>query len=75
MDFLFIFQATGEIKWRTNLQKPVFASPYVNDGSLLVGCVDSRLYCVDTASGVIVSSGFSLASVKTQLKPNVMCYY
>ncbi|XP_076467763.1 beta-alanine-activating enzyme-like [Babylonia areolata] len=44
--------ATGTAVWSVSLGKPVFSSPAVHGGLLLVACVDSCLHCLSSTTGL-----------------------
>ena len=42
----FLMQETGQEMWSFQCPKPVFSSPVVTSEGVLVGCVNSVLYCL-----------------------------
>jgi hypothetical protein len=44
--------------WVHRFPKPVFSSPSVNDvtGDVIVGCVDSQVYCVNKSGSLVCTA-------------------
>jgi outer membrane protein assembly factor BamB len=42
---------SGDLRWRSEFETEVVSTPAVLDGTLYVGCSDTRLYALDTSSG------------------------
>ena len=66
----FFLQTNGTIVWRCHLGKPIFSSPYVSSCGILVGCVDSYLYCFDH-SGTMVSAKGENCCTQELLSPSI----
>ena len=69
----FFFQTNGTIVWRCHLGKPIFSSPSVSSHGILVGCVDSCLYCIDH-SGTMVSAKGENCCTQELLSPSMSAH-
>lgn len=61
---IFAFQSNdGQLLWKQTLDKPIFSTMTIwKDKFLLVGCVDQKLYCLNSDNGQQVRLPFIIRS-------------
>ncbi|BFZ15006.1 hypothetical protein BsWGS_18046 [Bradybaena similaris] len=69
-----IWADSGTVKWRCELQKPVFSSLCLLGHFVLVGCVDGKLYCLDSLGQIewIFSTQSSIFSTPVVYKSSII---